>query len=60
MDEVQLLVHTPAPDLTRFPEYVSIAAILLVAGGVALQRINAGQQGSPFCIIAGNGPADRL
>lgn len=50
MDEVQLLVHTNAPDLTRFPEYVSIAAILLVAGGVALQRINARSKEALFVL----------
>jgi hypothetical protein len=39
MDDVQLLVHTHAPDLTRFPEYIAASVLLLVVLGVALKRL---------------------
>jgi len=38
MDEVQLLVQSHAPDLTRFPEYISAAAILIIVAGIGLRK----------------------
>jgi len=39
MDEVQLLVQSHAPDLTRFPEYIAFAAILITAIAIAMRKI---------------------
>ncbi len=39
MDEVQLLVHTRMPDLTRFPEYISFAVLILLMIGIAAKII---------------------
>ncbi|MDM7923033.1 MAG: hypothetical protein QUS14_12095 [Pyrinomonadaceae bacterium] len=39
MDHVQLLVHTRAPDLFRFPEYVAFAVLVLVIAGMALKWV---------------------
>ena len=39
MDNVQLLVHTRAPDLLRFPEYVSFAVLLILMIGLATKMI---------------------
>lgn len=39
MDGVQLLVRTHAPDLTRFPEYISFIVILMLAAGILLKTI---------------------
>ncbi|HEY0430110.1 MAG TPA: hypothetical protein VGC76_20170 [Pyrinomonadaceae bacterium] len=39
MDNVQLLVRTHAPDLTRFPEYISFVVILMLAAGIGLKVI---------------------
>jgi len=39
MDDVQLLVRTHAPDLTRFPEYVAGLALLIVIFGISIKRL---------------------
>jgi len=39
MDDVQLLVRTHAPDLTRFPELVSFAVLILLAIGAVTKRL---------------------
>lgn len=39
MDDVQLLVHTHAPDLTRFPEYIAGLVILIVFFGLSIRRL---------------------
>jgi hypothetical protein len=39
MDDVQLLVRTHAPDLTRFPEYIAVAVLMVIAFGVAMRKI---------------------
>ena len=39
MDDVQLLVLTHAPDLTRFPEYISYVVLLMLAAGVLMKVI---------------------
>jgi len=40
MDHVQLLVKTHAPDLFRFPEYVSFAVLMLLIAGLASKTLN--------------------
>jgi hypothetical protein len=39
MDDVQLLVRTHAPDLTRFPEYIAGLVILIVFFGLSIRRL---------------------
>lgn len=39
MDNVQLLVRTHAPDLNRFPEYISFVVLLMLAAGILLKVI---------------------
>ena len=39
MDDVQLLVRTHAPDLTRFPEYIAGLVILIVFFGISIRRL---------------------
>jgi hypothetical protein len=39
MDDVQLLVLTHAPDLTRFPEYISYVVLFMLAAGVLMKVI---------------------
>ncbi len=40
MDNVQLLVHSRAPDLFRVPEYIAFAVLLLLIFGMALKIIS--------------------
>ena len=39
MDDVQLLVLTHAPDLTRFPEYVAGLVLLFIFIGISVRRL---------------------
>jgi hypothetical protein len=39
MDEVQLLVRTHSPDLTRFPEYISIVVLILITAGILSKQV---------------------
>jgi hypothetical protein len=39
MDDVQLLVRTHSPDLTRFPEYIAVFAIAVIVIGVLTRRL---------------------
>ena len=50
MDDVQLLVRTHAPDLTRFPEYIALAVVIIVAAGVTLGRIGLRQRATLFVL----------
>lgn len=50
MDEVQLLVHTHAPDLTRFPEYVSYAVLAMLMVGILLKTIVLKDRATIFAI----------
>lgn len=50
MDHVQLLVHTRAPDLFRFPEYVSFAVLLMLIAGMALKRFEMKQRSTLFAL----------
>jgi hypothetical protein len=40
MDNVQLLVRTHEPDLNRFPEYISLVVLIMLAAGILLKVIN--------------------
>ena len=40
LDQVQLLVRTHAPDLARFPIYLSIAALVTYIAGILVKRID--------------------
>lgn len=40
LDEVQLLVHTRSPDLTRPPELIGIVVLALLSVGVLLKRLD--------------------
>jgi hypothetical protein len=50
MDDVQLLVRTHAPDLTRFPEYVAGLVILIVFFGLSIRRLEARSPSVVFVI----------
>jgi hypothetical protein len=39
MDNVQLLVRTHAPDLTRFPEYISFVVLIMLVAGILLDVV---------------------
>ncbi len=39
MDDVQLLVYTHAPDPARFPEYISLVVLIMLAAGILLKII---------------------
>ncbi|HVQ56515.1 MAG TPA: hypothetical protein VMS29_07150 [Pyrinomonadaceae bacterium] len=48
MDHVQLLVSTHAPDLFRFPEYVSFAVLILLIAGLASKAIDIKERSTLF------------
>jgi hypothetical protein len=50
MDDVQLLVRTHAPDLERFPEYIGLAVLLMLALGVAIKRLDLRDRGFIFAL----------
>ena len=50
MDNVQLLVHTRAPDLFRFPEYVSFAVLILLIAGLASKLIDLKQRSTLYVL----------
>lgn len=50
MDDVQLLVQTNAPDLARFPEYISVGVLIIVAVGILLKKIEFRAKGTLFAI----------
>jgi hypothetical protein len=50
MDDVQLLVRTHAPDLTRFPEYIAGLVILIVFFGLTIRRLEARSPSGLFVI----------
>lgn len=50
MDDVQLLVHTRAPDLFRFPEYVSFVVLILLIGGLASKVIDLKERSTMFVL----------
>jgi len=50
MDDVQLLVRTHAPDLTRFPEYIAALVVIILAVGVASRRLEARQPSTVFVL----------
>ena len=50
MDNVQLLVNTHAPDLFRFPEYVSFAVLILLIAGLASKAIDLNDRPTMFVL----------
>lgn len=50
MDNVQLLVLTHAPDLTRFPEFISYAVILMLIVGVVTKTIGMRDKATIFAL----------
>ncbi len=50
MDNIQLLVYTRQPDLWRFPQYLSVIVLLVLFGGVLLNRINLKSHATIFAI----------
>ena len=50
MDDVQLLVKTHAPDFHRFPEYISLAVLVLLALGLATKRLEIRDRGFLFAL----------
>jgi hypothetical protein len=50
MDSVQLLVRTHAPDLYRFPEYVSLAVVIFLLIAVVLKMIDLRERKSVFAL----------
>ncbi len=50
MDHVQLLVRTHAPDLFRFPEYISFAVLILLIAGLAAKMIDLKDRSTLFVL----------
>jgi hypothetical protein len=50
MDDVQLLVLTHAPDLTRFPEYISYVVLLMLAAGILMKAIGLRDRSTVFAL----------
>lgn len=48
MDNVQLLVRTRAPDFARFPEYISLVVLIMLAAGVLLKIIEIKERSTLF------------
>jgi hypothetical protein len=50
MDDVQLLVNTHAPDLTRVPEYISFAVLIMLIAGILLKIIELKERSTLFAL----------
>lgn len=50
MDEVQILVLTHAPDLTRMPELISFGVLALIAGCVLFKVLSLKDRGTLFAV----------
>lgn len=50
MDEVQLLVHTRAPDLTRFPIYISVVVLAILGVSLAFKTISLKEKETIFAL----------
>jgi hypothetical protein len=50
MDNVQLLVRTHAPDLTRVPEYISFAVLIMLAAGIWQKVISLKERSTLFAL----------
>ncbi len=50
MDEVQMLVHTHAPDLTRTPELISFVVLALIGIGIPLKMFRLRNRGTVFLV----------
>ncbi len=50
MDDVQMLVLTRAPDLTRVPELISFVVLIVIAAGIAMKMFALRDRGTLFAI----------
>ncbi|MFM9904890.1 MAG: hypothetical protein ACKVQJ_10015 [Pyrinomonadaceae bacterium] len=50
MDEVQMLVRTHAPDLTRMPELIGFLVLAVIAAGILLKVFSLRDKGTLFAI----------
>lgn len=50
MDDVQLLVYTHAPDLNRFPEYISFVVLIMLAAGVLFKFVKIKERSVLFAV----------
>lgn len=50
MDNVQLLVYTRDPDIWRFPQYVSVLALLIIILGILIKQIKLKSHSTIFAI----------
>ncbi len=50
MDDVQMLVRTHAPDLTRVPELISYVVLIVIAMGIAMKMFALRDRGTLFAI----------
>ncbi|MFZ1701516.1 MAG: hypothetical protein WBO10_04250 [Pyrinomonadaceae bacterium] len=57
MDEVQLLVRTHSPDLTRTPEMIGFLVILVIAAAIWLKMLSLRDRGTLFAISIALTPA---
>lgn len=48
MDDMTLLVNTHAPDLARFPEYISLVVLIMLIAGIALRIIGLKERATLF------------
>jgi len=50
MDDVQMLVHTRAPDLSRVPELISFVVLAVIAAGILMKMFRFRESGTLFAI----------
>ena len=50
MDDVQMLVRTHAPDLTRVPELICFVVLAVIAGGILLKVFELKDRGTLFAV----------
>ena len=50
MDDVQMLVRTRMPDLTRVPELIGFAVLIVIAAGIVMKMLSLRDRGTLFAI----------
>jgi hypothetical protein len=50
LDHVQLLVRTHAPDVFRFPEYISVVVLIMLFAGILMKIINLKDRATLFAL----------
>ncbi len=50
MDDVQMLVRTHAPDLTRVPELICLVVLAVIAAGIAMKTFRLRDRGTLFAV----------